>query len=67
MEEKIKAWNMLLETLVKREMQTDEKFQKLQEKTITPRRYYNHNTKELNHRIATFPGSMIASFLGYKK
>ena len=55
LEEKVKAWNILLETITKREMKTDKKFQKLQEKTLTPRRYYNHNTKKLNHRIATFP------------
>ena len=65
-EEKVKAWNMLLEALTKREIKTDEKFQKLQEKTLTPRRYFNHNTKKLNMRLATFPWNIIGSFLWYK-
>lgn len=65
MEEKITGRNMLLETITKRDIKATPEFQKLQEKTLTPRRYFNHNTKKINDRLATFPWNFIGSFLGY--
>ena len=54
-EEKITGRNTLLETIIKRDLKTTPDFQRLQEKTLTPRRYFNHNTKKLNDRLTTFP------------